>query len=217
MIGSRGVTPPDVVAGLGVLAELLKNIDPTLVGRLEELQAEERRIAEQRAALQVADAENQARVVQLEQRKAAVDAAANAVADREAACAASAEETARRQASFDAQGRVLDERRAALVNRTEELAKAEGEFATACESERGKIAAERQAAADQIARDRQQAKMAAQEEEATHAANIRRMHEVADGEITRQQRELTQREAAVAERERAISKRAGELLAVLGT
>jgi len=55
-----------------------------------------------------------------------------------------------------------------------------------------------------------------QEDEATHAANIRRMHEVAEGEITRQQRQLSQREAQLADRERAINERAAQLRAVLG-
>ena len=216
MLGSRGTTPPDVVAGLGVLAELLKNIDLTLVGRLEELQAEERRISEQRAALQTAEAENQARVGQLEQRKAEiaaaaadVAAAATAVADREA-------ETARREASVVDQRRVLQARDAALVERARQQDQAERDSADACQSARDKIVAEHQAVLEQIAKDRQQAATAAQEDEATHVAQIGRLHEVAVAELDRQKRELLQREAALADREKAIRDRAAQLRAALG-
>ena len=209
MLGSRGTTPPDVVAGLGVLAELLKNMDLTLVGRLEELQAEERRISEQRAALQTAEAENQARVGQLEQRKAEIAAAATAVADREA-------ETARREASVVDQRRVLQARDAALVERARQQDQAERDSADACQRERDKIVAEHQAVLEQIAKDRQQAATAAQEDEATHVAQIGRLHEVAVAELDRQKRELLQREAALADREKAIRDRAAQLRAALG-
>jgi hypothetical protein len=216
MLGSRGTTPPDVVAGLGVLAELLRNIDPTLVGRLEELQAEERRIGEQRAALKTAEAENQARVGQLEQRKAGIDAAATAVIDREAACATSAAATARLRARLDEESRAIEARAAELIAERERQEQAKRDFATACERERGKIAAERQAAAEQIAKDRQQAATAAQEDEATHVAQIGRLHEVAVAELDRQKRELLQRQAALADRETAIRDRAAQLRAALG-
>jgi len=216
MIGSRGVTPPDVVAGLGVLADLLKNIDPTLLGRLEELKAEEYRVATNGQALASAEAEHRERTRILEQRKGELDQREAGLVEREQACAASAAETARRQASFNDQARELREREAALAAEREKLAQSAREFTEGCSAKRTELAGEKQAAKDEIARQRQQAATAAQEAEATHAASIRRMHEVADAEIGRQQRELTQHEAQLAERERAINERAAQLRAVLG-
>ena len=216
MIGSRGVTPPDVVAGLGVLADLLKNIDPTLLGRLEELKAEEYRVATNGQALASAEAEHRERTRILEQRKGELDQREAGLVERERACEASATQVTQRQASFDGQAAELAGREAALAANFEELAKAKRDFAAGCSVERDRIASDIQAAKDEIARQRQQAATAVQEDEATHAANIRRMHEVAEGEITRQQRQLSQREAQLADRERAINERAAQLRAVLG-
>jgi chromosome segregation ATPase len=216
MIGSRGVTPPDVVAGLGVLADLLKNIDPTLLGRLEELKAEEYRVATNGQALASAEAEHRERTRILEQRKGELDQREAGLVERERACEASVTEVARRQASFNDQARELREREAALAAEREKLAQSAREFTEGCSAKRTELASEIQAAKDEIARQRQQAATAVQEDEATHAANIRRMHEVAEGEIARQQRELVQREAQLGERERAINERAAQLRAVLG-
>jgi hypothetical protein len=131
---------------------------------------------------------------------AEIAAAATAVADREAA-------TARLRARLDEESRALEARAAELIAQREQQEQAERDFAIACQRERDKIAAERQAAAEQIAKDRQQAATAAQEDEATHVAQIGRLHEVALAELGRQRRELLQREAALADREKAVRDR----------
>ena len=219
MMGSRGDASPQLAA-LTLLAELvalLKGADGTLGIRLAELQAEEERVAANTAALASAEAEHRQRTQALEERHGELDQREAALVEREQACAARVSEVTRRQASFDDQAAALAAREGALVGEREKLAQSAREFADTCSAERAVIAGEKQQAKDEIARQRQQAATAAQEAEATHAASIRRMHEVADTEIARQQRELVQREVVLATREQAIRDRAAELSAVLGS
>src|ERR1700751_546929 len=109
MMGSRGTSPPQVTTALALLADLLKNADPTLAGRIAELQAEEERVAAHLTALATAEAEHDERTRILEERKALLDEREAGLTTREAACTANAAETAGRQASFSRQASVLAE------------------------------------------------------------------------------------------------------------
>jgi hypothetical protein len=215
MMGSRGDSPPPVTTALRVLADLLQNADPTLAARLAELQREEERVAAVTAALATAEAEHQARVGILDQRKDELDERQAGLVSREAACTASAAETARQQTSFNMQASVLAGREAEMNERSAALAQARKDLEHDTARAQAATRDERDRMLVEIAKRGQQAETAAQELKAAAQAEAAEIRAAGNADISRGRQQLQAREATVAAREEALHQRIAEFKAKL--